>query len=261
MNSDNIIPGLEEAVRTVRPIDDKTDKPAPAAKPVADLGAQLTELNGLTSPEAQLKHCEAVFDDCGAEMANGTKKVLRGAVHLAFVKRHDLWQLPKGADGKPLHGGLTAYAKTYLKGKGCGCSATRVCRLVQEGNLGLDLHAAGLVLPATAEPLRTAINAKLKDAIDACRQLIAAHKGVFPGSGETEAFLATLPKKKAAKKKSGMTGWRERVTTWSDEGKLLAQQRAPYEEIEAVFEKMRVYALAHGTKANPPKKAKAAKAA
>ncbi len=262
MNTDNIFPGFEEAVGAMRPVAEESAtsaptpeksaqpkrkaKPTPAADQATDLGAELTALHALKNAEAQLKRCEVIFNDCGAEMANGTSKVLRGAVHLAFVGRHDLWQLAKGADGKPLHGGLTDYAKAYLKGIGCGCSPTRVSRLAQEGNLGLDLHAAGLVLPATAEPLRTVIDAKLKDAIDVCRQLIAAHQGVFPDSGETAAFLATLPKKKTEKKKSAKKGWRERVTGWSDEGKGLARARAPYEEIEAVFEKIRVYA-------SPPK--------
>jgi hypothetical protein len=199
-----------------------------------DLNREMTALTALRSDE-QLKACEAVFDSCAETMGHGCNKVLLGALHLAFVDRHNLWQLIQDEDGNPVHQSAHDYGSAALHQRGVGASPSRVSRLLQWGAIGLDIHAKGMPLPESVEALRLLAEAGLDDAPQHWGILLSLHphpKGPTPR--EIETYLDTLaptPKPKKAVKQSPWVRVGKRAT----HGLALAKNRAPYDEIAAVF--------------------------
>lgn len=246
MYTDNIFPGLEDAMRARRPVDSHPVSPhgprkSAARAPAPDLDTELQVLQALTSDADKLQRCEQAISDCATALA-GTSQVLRGALHMAYVGLHDLWRLPRDADGAATHPSLTAYCTSFLGHVGAGASKSRISRLLQVGHLGLDLHGAGLALPTTAEPLRTVLDSRPPDPLEVCRELISRHHGRFPNTRDTEAFLATLPGHNNPTAKSSHPSWQTHVLAAAREGLVLAQSHAPYPEIEAVFLRLEVLA-------------------
>ncbi|MBW7896133.1 MAG: hypothetical protein H3C27_13550 [Opitutaceae bacterium] len=254
------MPGCEAAYNALRrPVDSHPASPPSGSRktaaPAPDLDTELQVLQALTSDADKLQRCEQAISDCATALA-GTSQVLRGALHMAYVGRHDLWRLPRDADGAATHPSLTAYCTSFLGHVGAGASKSRISRLLQVGHLGLDLHGVGLALPTTAEPLRTVLDSRPPDPLEVCRELISRHHGRFPNTRDTEAYLATLPKSKTTGAQSSHQGWHTHVLAAAREGLVLAQSHAPYPEIEAVFRRLEV--LAESRLKSPSKKTNAA---